>query len=175
MTTNNTNELHLRFHSPIPMEKKITFAQAYLQLGSLRRAVEIADVNYDTAKGWIKTPWFKDILNELRKEQQQELATRLGSIANLALATLEDRVKNGEHIYNHKTGELIRKPIGARDANQVTQNLITQKIKLEKLVQQETGQQDTVQDVLKQLAAEFAKFNSAEKKKNAIDVAYKEI
>jgi hypothetical protein len=93
-----------------------------------------------------------------------------------ALDTIADRLENGEHVYDQKTGEIIRKPVALRDANNTANTLMQRQAILEKLGRDDKNQEQTqsVQEQLTILASEFAKFNKRLNGK-ASDVEYKEI
>lgn len=163
--------------APIPhgQEKRLEVAQKLLALGNMRLVSEQTGIPYRTITVWVKSDWWPAVLEEAKKEQRDELQSRLGRIANNALHVIEDRLENGEYILNNKTGELVRKPVGLRDANLAMNNMLNQFMKIEELGGKEVVQDDTVADVLKQLANEFAKFNKSNKSKDVIDVQFKEV
>lgn len=159
----------------IPWEKKVEVATKILSLGNTRLAAELSEVSLNTVRSWKKSEWWPTLIEELKQEQRAEATTRLGKIAATALDVMEDRLLNGEHVLNNKTGEMVRKPVGLRDASTAANNLMTQQARLEQLNNRTTEVNDTVQDVLKQLAGEFAKFTRQQKTKNAEVIEFKEV
>jgi hypothetical protein len=157
-----------------PIERKYDVIRTLLATGNHRIASEMHGVALSTLRQWKKTQWWPELLDEVKREQREELQSRLGKIAAVTLDIMEDRLENGEFILNNKTGELIRKPVGLRDANQAMNNLMTQATKIEELNSKEYHADETVADVLKQLAGEFAKFNK-KNTKNVVDVEFKEV
>lgn len=155
-----------------PEEKRYEVARLILSTGNKRLASEMSNIPLNTIRAWEKTPWWPNVVEEIKREQRSELTSRLGKITQVALEIMEDRLENGEFILNNKTGELIRKPVGLRDANQTAQNLLTQRIKLEELNEKVSSKEETVNEVLKQLATEFSKFTR--KKDKAVDVPFVE-
>lgn len=164
------------FYPEIPMEKKMELIKAYVSLGNMRLASEMVGINYETARYWRKTKdWWPKLMEEAKQEQRQELQGRLGKITETALSIMEDRFKNGEYILNIKTGDIIRKPVGLRDANQAANNLMTQATKLEEMNSKSHTVDESTAEVLKQLANEFAKFAKKKVNTEIIDVEVKEI
>lgn len=161
----------------IPFEKKAELVKAYSQLGNLRLAAEMTGVNLETARYWKqKKDWWPKLMEEAKQEQRTELQSKLGKITQVALEIMEDRLQNGEFILNNKTGELVRKPVGLRDANQAANNLMTQVNKLEEMNSKVGQVDDNTQEMLKQLAVEFAKFATKKAKPaEIVDVESKEI
>lgn len=163
--------------APVPHgeEKRLEVAKQLVALGNMRLVSENTGIPYRTITAWVRSDWWPQVLEQAKQEQRSELQSRLGKIANHALTVVEDRLENGEYILNNKTGELMRKPVGLRDANTAVNNVLNQFMKIEEMTGKETRTDETVQDVLKQLAGEFAKFNKAQKTKDVIDVQFKEV
>jgi hypothetical protein len=76
-----------------------------------------------------------------------------------ALETLEERLDRGDWVLNQKTGKAVRKPVSFKEVSKVATEILGQQIQMEKLDTELPQEQGTVKDALKQLAAEFAKFN----------------
>ena len=93
---------------------------------------------------------------------------------DLALSRIEDRLENGDYVLNNKTGEIIRKPVSLRDANQVAKDILGQQISLRKAEKDSVEIQTSVKDILSQLATEFSKLNRKIKQNNATDVVFVE-
>lgn len=164
------------FAAEIPMEKKMELVRAYVSLGNMRLASEMVGVNPETGRYWKRTKeWWPKAVEEVKQEQRQELQGRLNKITETALSIMEDRLKNGEYILNIKTGDIIRKPVGLRDANQAANNLMTQATKLEEMNSKSHTVDESTAEVLKQLANEFAKFAKKKVNTEIVDVEAKEI
>jgi hypothetical protein len=74
---------------------------------------------------------------------------------------------------NNKTGAIVRKPVSLRDAATLTNQLLSRQLEIEKLMDKYEGQKDSVQDTLKMLAQEFAKWQRINNK-NATPIAFEE-
>lgn len=158
---------------PFSEEKRIDVIRTLIATGNHRFAAEQHGIAYPTLMQWKQASWWPELYNQVKQEQRAELGSKLNALTNEALEIMKDRMENGEYILNNKTGELIRKPIGIRDANQAMNNLLTQANKIEELNSRSTTVDESVGDVLKQLAQEFAKF--AKKKPEIVDVEFKEV
>jgi hypothetical protein len=101
---------------------------------------------------------------------------KLSTIVDKALDVIENRLEQGDIIYDQKTGELRNKPVTLKDATSAATALMQRQNAIEKAQSQEVqiSQQSTMQEQLKELAKEFAKFNTRHKT-NAQDVEFKEI
>lgn len=156
-------------------ETKVDAVTKYLATHSLRAVQDTTGVNISTFRQWQEAKWYPELVEEIRKSQRAELNTKLSRIVDKALAAVEDRIESGEIILNNKTGELVRKPVNLRDASRVASDLLSQQNKLEEQNQKDTIQSESVQDVLKQLANEFAKFNRRIQNGPAETIEYKEL
>jgi hypothetical protein len=155
-------------------EKKIDVVTKYMALGNARLVSELTKVPYITLMGWKKEPWWAELIEEVRRTRQGELNTKLSKIVDKSLSVIEDRLENGDIILNNKTGDLIRKPVSLRDANSVTKDLLAHQVRVEELTQKMEVQKDSVQDQLKLLATEFAKWSRKLVHTSATDIPFKE-
>jgi predicted ATP-grasp superfamily ATP-dependent carboligase len=155
-------------------EHKIKVVSTLLATGNMAHAAREHKVDYSTLQDWKKKPWWPKLLAEVKQAARGELQTKMSKIVGKALDAVEDRIENGEVILNNKTGELLRKPASLRDVSTVANNMLHQQIQIEKLEKGATIQQETMQDLLKQLHGEFAKFNSKTKQNNATDIPFVE-
>lgn len=155
-------------------DTKITVAQVLDNCGNLRVTSEVTDVPVDTIRLWQKSEGWDGVVKEMRRLKRMELNTRLSGIVSSALEKIEDRLANGDFVLNQKTGEVVRKPISLKDANQVAKDLLGQQIQMEKLDQHEVEVHTSTQDLLKNIASEFAKFNRR-LKQGATDIKFVEV
>lgn len=161
-----------------PMEKRIEAVTLYLQLGNMRIVSATCGVPHQLLRLWKTQPWWKEYEFEIKNAKRSDTNTKLTKIIDKTLEILEDRLENGEVVLNNKTGELIRKPVSMKDTLDVSSKLFQQQSTFEKQKLDESSlqQQESIQDTLKQLANEFAKFNGTKKPQiiEAEDVEYKE-
>ena len=164
----STAKGHVVEHKP---EVKYNCVTAYLLTGNLRIAASTVNVPYTTVRAWHTESWWKEFEFEIANSKRTKTNNKLSKIVDKSLELLEDRLDNGDLVLNNKTGALIRRPVQVRDLNQVLNNVLTRQEALEKQKKELSTlqQKDSVQDLLKQLATEFAKFNGT-KKPIVIDV-----
>lgn len=159
-----------------PMEKRIECVSKYLVLGNLSLVAQLTGVSIATLEVWKKQPWWADLTNEVKATRRVQQDSKLSQIVDRALDTIADRLENGEHVYDQKTGSIVRKPVALRDANNTANTLMQRQAILEKLSREDNSNKETktIQEQLSFLASEFAKFN---KRQNglATTVDYKEI
>lgn len=161
-----------------PMEKRVEVVTQYLALGNMRIVSASTGVPYSLIRAWKALPWWKEYEYEIRNTKRSETNNKLSKIIDKSLTIVEDRLENGEIILNNKTGELIRKPVSLKDTLKVTTDLFNQQAAFDKqkIEESTTQQQDTIQDTLKQLAQEFAKFNGSKRPQiiEVEDIKFKE-
>lgn len=156
----------------ISNEKRYEIAKTLMSTGNNRLTAELHGINYSTLMGWKKQEWWKELWDQIKAEQRLELNSKLTGLAGLTIEILKDRLENGDYVLNNKTGEVVRKPVGIRDANNAMNSLLTHMQKTDEL-DQKADQVAGTDDILKQLAREFSGF--AKKKQQAVDVEFKEV
>lgn len=156
-------------------EKKIEVATKYMALGNMRLVGELCKVDYRTLMNWKKEKWWTELLNEIKKTRQTETSTKLSKIVDKSLEVIADRLEHGDFILNNKTGNIDRKPVSLRDANSVAKDLLGTQIKMEELTSKIETRQESVQEQLKLLATEFAKWSKGLSKQNAQTINFKEV
>lgn len=156
-------------------ETKLLVADILQQTQNFRTAAELTDVHINTIKVWTESDWWSEIVEKTKRIARAELNSRLTKIVDLALSRIEDRLENGDYVLNNKTGEIIRKPVSLRDANQVAKDILGQQIDIQKMEREEIKIDSSVSDILKNLATEFAKFNKTIKQNNAEDIQFVDV
>lgn len=143
------------------VEKRIEVVTTWLRLGNMRLVAELTGVSYQLCREWKATSWWAELVEEIRASRSTQVDNKLSKLVDRSLDLMEDRLENGDFVYNQKTGEVIRKPVTLRDINTVTKDVLTHQINIQKLEKDEVQHQTqtTIQDQLKMLATEFAKFN----------------
>lgn len=158
-----------------PVEKKIEAVTTYLTLGNLRQVAAVTGVSYGMIKQWRMAPWWKDIEAEIVASRRVAAATKLNKIVDKSLAVIDDRLDNGDFVYNNKSGEVIRKPVNLKDATSAANALMQRAAIIEKLNKDEqiVENQVSIKDQLANLAEQFALMNNRSKA-GASDIEFKE-
>lgn len=151
-------------HKPgykFPVEKRIEVVTKWMALGNMRLVAELTGVSYQLCRMWKQQPWWKELEAEIRASRNIQTNNKLSKLVDRSLDMIADRLENGDFVFNQKTGEVVRKEVSLRDVNVVAKDLMTQQINLQKQEKEETVTQNqvSIQDQLKLLAQEFAKFN----------------
>jgi hypothetical protein len=135
--------------------QKIEAVQTYLALGKITLTSAVLKIPEITLRKWKSTDWWKEIENELRVQDDLVLSSKLQNLINKSLETVQDRLENGDYIYDNKAGKLVRKPVNMRDAHKVTMDMVD---KRDYLINKVPAQQsaDALEDKLAKLAEKFA-------------------
>lgn len=169
----NTKLKH-RKHTTWPIEKRIEVVSQYLVLGNMKIVAATCGVDYGLLRQWKMQPWWAELEAEIRATQNIEMDTKLSRIVDKSLDSVLDRVENGDFFYDNKTGQIKRKPVNLRDVARVSVDILS---KRELLRGNATDRKETTQvsvnEQLKLLAAEFAKWQT--KAKPVIDVEMVEV
>lgn len=124
----------------------------WFETKSLAETGRQLNVKYETLKEWKKTRWWADSIQELEEVEKARTAKRLGKITDKGIDIVLERLEEGDHAFN-KAGELVRRPVSARDASRILSDALDRKMKLETTSKQT---QEAVVASLVDLAQRFA-------------------
>ena len=150
-------------------KEKLEAVKLYLITGNQRATAAALNIHWTTINQWVQTQWFKELTQQIRNEGHIQLSNKLKTIASKALDVTLDRLENGEFIYNQKTGEMMRKPVQARDAHKIAVDFLEQSGKVEAAQTKEVTDQ-AVAGRLDQLAAAFIEMSKKTTRVEQIDV-----
>lgn len=120
-----------------PEQKKLEVLQSYILLGNLKQAAALNNIPEVTAKYWKVSKWWRETEDELRRSSKLQLSSKLTDLVNSSLVVIADRLKDGDFVFNPRTGQFIRKPVSAEHANKIATQLIDRTVVLEKSAQTE--------------------------------------
>ena len=159
-----------------PDEKRIEVASLYACTGNIDTCADLSKVASGTIRNWIKTPWFKFLLEEIRQENNEKLDAKFTQIIDKSQDLIIDRLENGDYVIT-KFGQQIRKPINAKDLSivgavtfdkrQIARNKPTS-------ISQSTPSGEISEDKLKLLAKTFLELVN-KKEISVIEGDFKEI
>ena len=140
--------------------KKMEVVCAYAVSGNARRVSELTRVAEGTVRAWKTTEWWNELMDRIHQEQNEELDVKLTKLVDKAVDQINDRLDNGDYVYDARAGELRRKPVNAKDMAIVTAITLD---KRQLLRGEPTARVEKVSenDKLVRLAAEFKKFAEA--------------
>jgi hypothetical protein len=142
-------------------KQRIELVQLYLATGNLALTAATLSIPEVTARRWKAQPWFKDMVDSFKIEENLILDARLKKVIEKSTDALLDRIENGDYQFDQKNGQMIRKPINARDASKVTVDMLARRDILQgKGGPTLDGAKKTIEK-LALLAQEFARFANA--------------
>jgi hypothetical protein len=171
MSSIKVPELHFNSHD---WEKRIDVVKKFLALGSMRQVSEITNIPIVTLTKWRNEDWWDQLVAEVKTTQNAKVSNKIQAIIERALEVVEDRLENGDLVYNSKDGTLIRRPIPLRDVGKLTTELMNRKHQLDKSPVQSNLNTESVADKLKVIADEFKKWNRKTLKLEAEDIPFVE-
>lgn len=157
-------------------KQKLDAVTTYLMLGNIELTAATLKIGVRTLWYWKRTEWWAQLVEEVKKEDRLVISSKLRKILDKSWHLMEDRIENGDWIFNQKTGELQRKPVSLRDASQVAFQAATLHDKLDKQEHYVIATEQ-VNDKLNKLAQAFTDLAAGKKlsTEDAIDVAFREI
>lgn len=148
---------------------KTEAAKKYMLLGNMRLVSELTGISYNTLCDWRKQDWWTTLIDEIKAAQKAKRGNKMSQVIDESLEIIHDRIINGDFILNNKTGEIQRKPVSLRDVGNLANQLLTRQAQLEELSAKMEHSKETVQETLKTLAKEFAKWQRISATKDATD------
>lgn len=153
--------------------QKLEAVKCWLLTGNLMSVAAALGIPYVTLKHWRYSKWWAQAVMDLKSENNMKLTARLREIAGKSLDLMQDRLNEGDWIINSKTGKLVRKPVGARDLNVITNTMLSNVDKLEGAPEREADNKKAL-DQLTILAQKFEEFAKKKKPVQVTDVIFVE-
>jgi hypothetical protein len=154
-------------------KQKLEAVQVWLMCGSMVQTAAALGIPEPTIEKWRYTDWWKELADQIKAEGRVKLTGRLQKVVSRSLDQLEERIENGDWVLDSKSGQLIRKPLLARDLTRITTDFMDSSRKLESVTKEEATAQ-AVEDRLKLLADSFASFANKVRKVEVEDVSWQE-
>lgn len=144
--------------------KRVEVVTTYLALGKAPMVSAVTGVPSQTIRQWKCETWWKELEDEIRREETAELDSKLSRIVNRSLDVVVDRIENGDFILDSRSGTIKRVPVKMRDVHKVSIDLID---KRQLIMRKKATEIDksTIEDVLLKLAGQFAEFSKFKKTK----------
>ena len=147
-------------------KKRIEVVTLFAALGSCDRVGALACIPASTVRGWTRQDWFKDLLDEIRAENDHKIDAKFNEIIDLSLDQLKDRVENGDHVLT-KDGDLVRKPMSGKDLSLTTAINIDKRqlLRNREVIKKEEKTNQTITEKLTELANAFKQLSGREMRK----------
>jgi hypothetical protein len=138
--------------------QRIQLVTTWLATGNLALAAATLQIPEVTARKWKASPWFKQMVEDIRSEENLALDGKLAKVVSKSVDALLDRVENGDFQFDQREGKLVRKPISARDASSITSDMIDRRELLQGKKVEQKDDSRKMEDRLLKLAESFARF-----------------
>ena len=138
-----------------PEKKKIEVVTTWLALGKVPMVEGVTGVPQATIRQWKMQPWWKEMVDTIQTESNQELDTKLSKIIERSLDAVNERIEGGEFILDSRTGQVKRIPVKMKDVHRVAVDLLDKRDLLRGRPAQEKAELQN-KDILKKLADQFA-------------------
>ncbi len=161
----NFRQEHLK-NKRWPTEKKIEAVTIYMATGSLKEAAQATQVPYGVIRNWKSgTKWWREYEAEIAAGKRVQVSNKLMKLVDKSLEVIEDRLVNGDYVWNQKTQQIIRRDVVLRDATTAANVLMTRLAAIEavKVEEKKEEVQVNIQEQLKLLADNFARMNAGRK------------
>lgn len=149
--------------------QKIEAVTTYLSLGNLAQTSRLLGIPEMTLRVWKQKDWWKEIELDLKSQDTLQLSARLKRIIESTLAVTEDRLTNGDFIYDNRSGTMVRKPVSMKDAHKVTMDMIQRRDIIDNQ-QPATVSMEQIDDKLAKLAQKFEQIASGQRPIEVTDV-----
>jgi predicted Holliday junction resolvase-like endonuclease len=144
-----------------PEKKRIEVATAHV-MGLSAPLIEAATgVDRQTIRHWRMEDWFKDLIEEIRREDDSQVDAKLTKLVGKSLDVLVDRLENGDFMFDPRQGQFVRKPVNARDVNRIADTMFDKRNLLRGKPTAISAKQEQITDRLAKLASEFERFVNA--------------
>lgn len=153
-------------------QTKMDVVARYMLLGNLRVVSESVGISYATLADWKRSDWWPDMVEQIRRQKKQRTADTLSGIIETSVEILKDRLENGDWMFDQKRGIPVRKPVSAKDAQTITNQLLQRQVQLEDIIDKNSHKQETVQETLALLSKEFEKMARRSGNANAETIEY---
>lgn len=136
-------------------KKKTEAVVTYLALGKLPLVEGVTGVPRTTLRQWKLQPWWKELEEEIRREDEYQLDARLSKIIDRSLDAVMERVENGE--FRIVNGKVLRIPASLKDVHRVAVDLVDKRNLIRGNSVARVEKTETI-DTLQKLALQFAEW-----------------
>lgn len=142
-------------------KKRIEVATAHA-MGLTAPLIEAATgVPAQTIRHWRMADWFRDLVDEIRREDDNTVDAKLTNIVSKSMDVIIDRLENGDFMFNSADQTFVRKPLAARDVSRIADTMFDKRNLLRGKPTSISGKQEQISDRLLKLANEFERFVAA--------------
>ena len=151
-----------KFNNPsyFNLEQKTDACALYCVYGDVDQVSEMTGIDPKFLRQWKDEPWWNEIQKKVFVEQNEKLGSRISTVLDKSLLEIEERLQNGDYLWDVRKSKFVRKPIDTKVLSNLFNNLVNRR----QLIRGEPTSITTklaVDDRLRLLAEQFEKFASA--------------
>lgn len=154
---------------PFTDEEKIQVISVYLATNSVKLTSETTGVTEQTIIAWKKSAWWDKMVTDIYHRDAQSKASKMSRSVNKALDLVQERLENGDYMYDPRTGEIKRVPVKLAELIKATNSLVSNQQLLERKTESAVKEVEQT-DKLTELANKFAAFASAKNKRETVTI-----
>lgn len=98
----------------ISQEKKLECCTLYCVYGDVEQVEKLTGIDARSIRAMKEEPWWAEIQKQVYLEQNEKLASKINTTLDIALVEINERLTNGDFIFDQKNACLLRKPIDAK-------------------------------------------------------------
>lgn len=136
-------------------KKRIEACTAYLALGNAALVEVATGVPQGTVRQWKTQPWWKELVAQIQTESDQQVDAKLSKMIDKALDAVNDRLENGDFMWDKEDRTFIRKPVSLKDTWKVSAEILDKRWLIRDRPDTKVDT-EAVSDILTKLAKDFA-------------------
>ena len=142
-------------------QKRIEVATAHSMGLSATMIAGATGVSVHTIRVWRMEDWFKELVSEIVREDDNSSDAKLTKIVSKSLDVITDRLENGDFMYDKESAKFVRRPMYAKDVTRVADIMFDKRNLLRGKPTSISSKQEQISDRLLKIAAEFERFVKA--------------
>ena len=146
-------------------EDRIRAATVYATCGSAAETERITGIPAGTVRQWRSQDWWPQVIERVQAESDDLMDVKFTEIVSNTVEQINDRIANGNYLFNKRTGQLERIPAPLKDLG-VTASIFMDKRDLVRRNKKTAVEQASTQEMLRTIAS--AVKNMAKKREGEI-------
>lgn len=142
-------------------KKRVEAATAHAMGLSAPMIAAATGVPAQTIRHWRMADWFKDLVEEIRREDDNTVDAKLTKIVSKSLDSIVDRLENGDFMFDKEIGQFVRRPVNTKDMTRIADVMFDKRNLLRGKPTAISVKTEQISDRLLKIAAEFEKFVTA--------------
>jgi hypothetical protein len=147
-------------------KQRLKVVTMYLMSGNMAAVAAATGIPHDRIRQWKMQDWWKEMEEEIRRGHNLKTSNSLKKIIDRSFKVLNDRIENGDYMFDPKTGTFRRRPINAKTAADIATKALDREMMLQKIEEKPKVQEEQIMDRLKNI--ESALLRAAKQRKGEV-------